>query len=265
MLFCFYQNNSLVVSETDYYNDLIPEAFNNFKIVQISDLHNKQFGKGQSKLNKQIEDQRPDVIVVTGDLIDRRKYDLEISMQFIRGAVEIAPVYYISGNHEAWSGKYPDIIGRLTEEGVHVLDDDFMEIERGGSKIKLYGVSDPDFHTSRYSQGTDTDHMEQLLHDWSGEEGFKILLSHRPELFELYSINNMDLIFSGHAHGGQFVIPLLGGVIAPDQGFFPEYTTGSYTSGKSTMFVSRGLGNSIIPVRIFNRPEIVAVTLKSID
>jgi predicted MPP superfamily phosphohydrolase len=105
--------------------------------------------------------------------------------------------------------------------------------------------------------------MKEKLNKWSSDENFKILLSHRPELFDLYSDNDMDLIFAGHAHGGQFRIPFIGGLVAPDQGLVPEFTSGSYTQNSSTMFVSRGLGNSIVPIRIFNRPEIVVVTLKS--
>jgi uncharacterized protein len=265
IVFCIWQNNSIVVSSSDYYSSKLPVDFNNFKIVQISDLHNKMFGEDQSKLLSQVESLLPDIIIVTGDLVDRRKFDLDIAMCFINDAVEIAPTYYVSGNHEAWSGKYLQITHRLMEAGVYIMDDTALELIKGSSTIQILGLSDPDFLTSDYLEGTNTSKLEEQLKQWSKSDKFKILLSHRPELFDLYRENNIDLIFSGHAHGGQFRIPFVGGLVAPDQGLFPQYTIGSYSNESSTMFVSRGLGNSIIPIRIFNRPEIVAVTLKSIN
>lgn len=257
IVFSIWQNNSIVISNFNYNSDIVPEGFNNFKIVHISDLHNKVFGNEQDKLIEKVEALESDIIVITGDLIDRRRYNLEKSMYFINASVEIAPVYYVSGNHEAWSGRFSEIEGRLINAGVKIMDDSETEIRRGNSSIKLLGLSDPDFLTSDYIDGTDTSKLEE-----EGEE-LKILLSHRPELFELYSDNNIDMIFSGHAHGGQIRLPLIGGLIAPDQGLFPKYTAGSYTSSTSTMYVSRGLGNSLFPVRVFNRPEIISVTLKS--
>lgn len=261
--FSIWQNNSIVISNFDYNKSKLPTEFNNFKIVHISDLHNKVFGDEQDKLIGKVEDLSPDIIVITGDLIDRRRYNLEKAMLFINSAVKIAPVYYVSGNHEAWSGKYYEIKERLIEAGVIVMEDSKLDITRGNNSIKLLGLSDPDFLTSDYIDGTDTSKVEEKLKEWSEIEGFKILLSHRPELFDLYSENNIDMIFSGHAHGGQIRLPFVGGLVAPDQGLFPKYTAGSYTSNTSTMYVSRGLGNSLFPVRVFNRPEIISVTLKS--
>ncbi|MGG7142638.1 metallophosphoesterase [Clostridium nigeriense] len=261
-IFSIWQNNSIVISNYNYESSEILSEFNNFKIVQISDLHNKNFGEEQSKLLEKVESLSPDIIVVTGDLIDRRKYNLDIAMNFINKAVEIAPIYYVSGNHEAWSGKYSEIKERLIEAGVNIIDDKNVEIKNGDERIHLLGLSDPAFLTSNYIDGTDTSSIDRNLSNWSEIEGFNILLSHRPELFDLYSKNNIDLVFSGHAHGGQIRIPFIGGLIAPNQGFFPKYTSGSYNSDKTTMFVSRGLGNSIFPLRVFNRPEVISVTLK---
>ena len=261
--FSIWQNNSIVISNFDYNKSELPTEFNNFKIVHISDLHNKVFGDEQDKLIGKVEDLLPNIIVITGDLIDRRRYNLEKAMLFINSAVKIAPVYYVSGNHEAWSGKYYEIKERLIDAGVIVMEDSKLDITRGNNSIKLLGLSDPDFLTSDYIDGTDTSKVEEKLKEWSEIEGFKILLSHRPELFDLYSENNIDMIFSGHAHRGQIRLPFVGGLVAPDQGLFPKYTAGSYTSNTSTMYVSRGLGNSLFPVRVFNRPEIISVTLKS--
>ncbi|HHY81122.1 MAG TPA: metallophosphoesterase [Clostridiales bacterium] len=264
LCFIIWQNNSIVVTESDYVNAKIPEAFHNFKIAHISDLHNKRFGKGQTKILKKLKNISPDIIVITGDMIDRRKYDLDAALEFIEGAISIAPVYYVSGNHEAWSGKYESIKESLEKAGVTVLDDIRVELKRGDSTIYISGLSDPDFLTSSYLEGTETTSVEEQLRQWSAyNDDFNILLSHRPELFDMYCKYGMDLIFTGHAHGGQFRIPFIGGLVAPDQGFFPKYTSGSHTKNLSTMYVSRGLGNSIVPIRIFNRPEIVVVSLES--
>ncbi|MGE5626893.1 MAG: metallophosphoesterase [Solirubrobacterales bacterium] len=260
--FCFWQNNSIVTSEFVYVNSKIPSEFSGYKIVHISDLHNKEFGKDQKDILNKIKSESPDIIIITGDLIDRRKYDLDTAMTFISGAIKIAPVFYVSGNHEAWSGEFSLIKERLRIEGVHVLDNEEFEIIKETGKIKLLGLSDPAFLTDNYMESKDYSKLNIQLKGWAKEDSFKILLSHRPELFNMYLKNNIDLIFSGHAHGGQIRIPFLGGIFAPDQGLFPKYTSGSYNKDATTMFVSRGLGNSIAPVRIFNRPEIIVVTLK---
>ena len=262
-VFVIWENNSITITSSEYSSQKVPPDFDNFTIAHVSDLHNKRFGKDQSILLKKLTSTSPDIIVITGDLIDRRKYNLDIAMEFIEGALEIAPIYYVSGNHEAWSGKFSIIKDSLEQAGVIVLDDAELELVHGNSSILLLGLSDPGFLTNSYFQGTDITSMEDKLKKWSDYDRFMILLSHRPELFNLYVENNLDLIFSGHAHGGQFRIPFIGGIIAPDQGLFPKYTSGSYVKNNSTMFVSRGLGNSIIPVRVFNKPEIVVVTLKA--
>lgn len=263
IVFFVWQNNSITTTQIEISNSQIPDAFDKFNIVQISDLHNKVFRTKQSSLLKSVIEASPDIIVITGDLVDRRKYDLDDAMLFVDGAVRIAPVYFVSGNHEAWSEEYDDISKRLIAAGVVILDDAKVELKRNGEVVELLGLSDPDFLTSTYFEGTKYSSLKQHLSDLADESVFQILLSHRPELFDLYVDNNIDLIFSGHAHGGQFRFPRAGGLIAPDQGLFPKYTSGSYKLEQSTMVVSRGLGNSIIPVRIFNRPEVVIVTLKS--
>lgn len=264
IIFCIYENNSIVITKSNFSSKKITSDFEGFTIAQISDLHNKLFGNDQAKILNKLKSISPDIIVVTGDLIDRRKYNLDIAMTFISGAVKIAPVYYVSGNHEAWSGNFPLIKKRLVEAGVNVLDDIAVELTKGKTSINIVGLSDPDFLTSDYIEGTNTSKTIEQLKQWSMGKNFKILLSHRPELIDLYSENSMDLVFTGHAHGGQIRIPFIGGLIAPDQGIFPKYSSGSYSKDSTTMFVSRGLGNSIFPVRVFNRPEIVVVTLRNL-
>ncbi len=263
VLFIGWQNNHIVIREISYKNPKIPNDFREYKIVHISDLHNKEFGKNQKRLLKKVEKASPDIIVITGDLIDRRRYNLDTAIELIEGGMKIAPIYYVSGNHEAWSGKYEEIKDNLSDLGVEILDDRKIELIKNGGKIEILGLADPAFFTKTYREENKLSKLEKNLKDMSDDSIFQILLCHRPELFDIYIDENIDLIFSGHAHGGQFRIPFLGGLLAPGQGFFPKYTSGIYREGKSSLLVSRGLGNSIVPIRIFNRPEIIVLTLEN--
>lgn len=259
--FIYWQNNAIKVNSIDYKNEKIPGSFDGYKIVHISDLHNKEFGKNQGILLSKIKKVNPDIILLTGDMIDRRKYNLKVTMDFIEGAVKIAPVYFVTGNHEAWSGKWEEIKNEFLKAGVKILEDEKLQIERMNEKINILGLKDIDFFTSSYFEGSNTSYLEEKLIQLADKNTFSILLCHRPELINIYAKENIDLVFSGHAHGGQIRLPLIGGLYAPDQGFFPKYTSGAYKVGNTTEIVSRGLGNSIFPLRVFNQPEIIAVTL----
>ena len=241
----------------------LPKAFDGFRIAQLSDLHNCQMGKNNEKLLSMLRAEAPDIIVITGDMIDSRQTDVDIALHLARELVQIAPCYYVSGNHEARVSEYDSLKAGLVELGVAVLENAKVTIESSGEEITLAGVVDPSFKTD-YLQGDDAAVMSSTLSELLEEnDGYTILLSHRPELFNVYVENNIDLIFSGHAHGGQFRIPFIGGLIAPNQGLFPKYDAGIYKEGNTTMVVSRGIGNSIVPFRINNRPEIVLVELAS--
>ena len=257
-----WQNNSISINEIVFKNDIVPESFNGYKILQISDLHNKVFGSKQNKILSKIEKINPDIIVITGDLIDSNNTNIDVAMDLINGAINIAPIYYVSGNHEAWSGSYNDLKSKLENSGVVVLDNRKIQVFNDNDSIDIIGLSDTAFIESdwlEYGGNTKTKNLLTTLAEDS--TNFKILLSHRPELFDIYSNSNVNLIFSGHAHGGQIRLPFIGGLIAPDQGFFPKLTEGIHTSNNTSMVISRGLGNSIIPVRVFNRPELIVVTL----
>lgn len=255
--FFYWQNNSIIITEMVFKNDTIPESFKGYKILQISDLHNKEFGSKQNRILSKIENINPDMIVITGDLIDSNNTNIDIAMELINGAINIAPIYYVSGNHEAWSGSYDSLKSKLENSGVVVLDNEKFEVFNDSDSIDIIGLADTSF--IEYGGNAETNNLLNTLTE--GSTNFKILLSHRPELFDIYSNSNVNLIFSGHAHGGQFRLPFIGGLIAPGQGFFPKLTEGMHTSNDTSMIISRGLGNSIIPVRIFNRPELVVVTL----
>lgn len=239
----------------------LPDAFDGYRIAQVSDLHNAEFGDGNQRLLDMLREAEPDMIAITGDLIDSRKTNIAVALAFAEEAVRIAPCYYVSGNHEARVPEYRELKAGLEAAGVTVLDDARVEIEISGKSITIIGVNDPSFHADYLT--SDAAVMDRKLSELSSEDaGFAILLSHRPELFDTYVAHDMDLVLTGHAHGGQFRLPLIGGLIAPNQGLFPKYDDGLYSEGNTNMIVSRGLGNSIIPFRFNNRPEVVLIELK---
>ena len=250
-------NTALELNIYHVESDKIPNAFGGFRIAQVSDLHNTEIGKDNEKLLSMLREADPNIIVITGDMVDCRKTNIDISLAFAEQAVQIAPCYYVTGNHEVYVEEYEDFKNSLIDLGVIVLADVKTEIELSGEKITLVGVDDPSF------SWTDNETLikEKLDNLLSEDDGYTILLSHRPELFEIYVEKGVDLVFTGHAHGGQVVIPFIGGVIAPNQGFFPKYDAGIYTDGETNMLVSRGIGNSLFPFRVNNRPEIVLVEL----
>ena len=239
----------------------LPDAFDGYRIAQVSDLHNAEFGDRNQRLLEMLREAEPDMIAITGDLIDSRKTNIAVALAFAEEAVKFAPCYYVSGNHEARVSEYQELKTGLEAAGVTVLDDAQVKIEVSGESITVIGVNDPCFHADYLT--SDAAVMDRKLSELSSEDaGFTILLSHRPELFDTYVAHDMDLILTGHAHGGQFRLPLIGGLIAPNQGLFPKYDDGLYSEGNTNMIVSRGLGNSIIPFRFNNRPEVVLIELK---
>ncbi len=242
-------------------SDRLPAAFNGYKIALVSDVHNAEFGKNNSRLLARIKKEAPDMIAITGDLIDPRKNDLRKAQTLVRGLTEIAPCYYVTGNNEALVGEeYAALEKVLLDAGVTVLHDRAVELTKNGDTVWLAGLDDPDF-TDRHT-AVQKDMLQTRLRRLELLEGYRILLSHRPETFEAYAAEGIDLALTGHTHGGQFRLPFIGGIAAPNQGFFPKYDAGVYTQGDTTMVVSRGIGNSVIPVRFNNRPEIVLVTLQ---
>ena len=228
----------------------------------VSDLHNAEFGENNVRLLELLSESRPDIIVITGDLVDSGHTDIDIAISFAEEAARIAPVYYVTGNHEARLSQYDRLRNGLEAADVSMLEDRAVELERDGEKITLVGLSDPDFTVRGDIFGEVPAMVSTKLESLADtESSYTILLSHRPELFESYAGSGIDLVLSGHAHGGQFRLPFIGGLVAPNQGLFPKYDAGLYTESSTQMVVSRGIGNSIIPVRFNNRPEIVIVEL----
>ncbi len=256
-------NTALQLNTYTVSSERLPEAFDDYRIAHISDLHNAEMGNNNEKLLTMLQDAEPDIIAITGDLIDSRNTDIEIALQFAEEAVKIAPCYYVTGNHEARVSEYEDLRNGLTELGVIVLGNERIDLVQNSETITLIGITDPSFKTDYLFGDANTvveKHLQELMNESSS---YTLLLSHRPELFEIYANNEVDLVLSGHAHGGQFRLPFVGGLVAPNQGLFPEYDAGLYAEGNTNMIVSRGVGNSIIPFRFNNRPEMILIELQS--
>ncbi len=261
--YCIYQNNALTLSEYEYTNKKLPAEFDGFRIVQISDFHNTRSSVLRDSIIKELAALSPDIIVITGDFIDCRKTNTEISLDFAEELLKTAPVYYSTGNHEA---RLPDIYESFERElknlGVAVLRNSCAAITENNSIINLIGIDDATFYGSENEKSVSTAAaLNEVVYD---KNLFTITLSHRPEVFSVYVENNLDLVFSGHAHGGQFIIPFIGGLFSPTEGLFPEYSQGSHNKNDTTMIISRGIGNSVFPIRINNRPEIISVTLRAV-
>lgn len=240
-------NTALELNTYTITSDKLPEAFDGYSIAHISDLHNAEMGEDNEKLLSMLRSAEPEMIAITGDLIDSRNTNVEIALEFAKEAMKVAPCYYVTGNHEARVSEYDELKEGLAELGVVVLEDECIELEQDSEHIVLIGVDDPSFDTD-YLFGDAKMVMESKLQDLTGEDDrYTVLLSHRPELFDVYVESGVDLILSGHAHGGQFRLPFVGGLVAPNQGFFPEYDGGLHT--KKTQICSSAVALEIVSFR----------------
>lgn len=260
ILWLLWGNQALTMETVTVADPELPEAFRGFRIAQVSDLHNAEFGAGNRQLLALLEDAQPDIIVITGDLIDSRNTDLQTALEFVRGAVRIAPCYFVTGNHESRVESYPWLEERMISAGVTVLRGAAAEVERDGETIRVIGAEDYCFFDFPLGEDCVAAMMEGIVPFF--QEGYNLLLCHRPEPITRFAGMDVDLVLSGHAHGGQIRIPFVGGLYAPDQGFFPEYDEGLYRVGEQFLVVSRGLGNSLFPLRVNNRPQLVLITLE---
>ena len=260
LTFFWYENHHIVVSEYEYrYNERLQfagdlEQTGSIRIVQLSDFHNAMFGKKNSRLIDTISAIEPDIIVITGDIVDSNHTNVDIALELVDKISQICDVYYVTGNHEDLLSvdEQEKLFGGLKQAGTVILDNQSIAVNRNGLSINLIGIGDANLNGNTLENVIATIDNDNLT----------VLLAHEPQLLEKYARNNVDIVFSGHAHGGQFRIPGVGGLVAPDQGFFPKLTEGKHVKGNTTMYISRGLGNSIIPVRLFNDPEIVCVEIK---
>lgn len=265
VIWTIWGNTALTLTRISAESDKIPQEFDGFKIAHISDLHDAELGEDNAALIALIADEKPDIIAITGDLIDSNRTDIDRALRFASRAAELAPVYYVTGNHEGALMDYWKLKEGLETLGVTVLTDSAVTITREGAAIRIIGIDDPNFATrDEIAEGFPA-MIKGKVQRLCAEDEFNLLLAHRPEYIESYIAGGAELILSGHTHGGQLRLPFIGGLIAPGQGLFPKYDAGLYKFDGAKMIISRGLGNSVIPLRFNNRPEVVSVTLKHVD
>lgn len=249
--------DDLEISRYEVASQKLPESFDGFKIVQLSDLHGAEFGEDGMELVDKVGSLEPDMIALTGDFVTDEG-DLAAVKKLAGRLTELCPVYFVSGNHEFGSGLAVKVRNILERAGVKYLSNEYLTISRGDDEILLGGVEDP----LAYADMLSPDELAQKMND-AAPDAFKILLGHRNYWMTEYPELPVDLIFCGHAHGGLIRIPGVGGLIGTDRRLFPDFDAGEYNNGRYTLIVSRGLGNSVSIPRIFNRPEIVCVELSS--
>ena len=271
----FLDNRLIRTTRVTLEEENLPQAFEGTRIVHLSDLHNARFGNGQERLRKAIEAQNPDLVVMTGDLVSSGDTDIQASLDLMEQLALRYETLFSMGNHEQiriWLGK--DGVGgigaRLSERGVHVLDNSFYEWNRGSDRIRiagytaeLYEFADRDGKLSAGVSERDPAPLYKSL--GMPDKGVDLLLAHNPDYLPRYAAWGAEIVLSGHLHGGVIRIPGVGGMLSPSHEWFPQYDAGLYVSDDTQLFVNRGLGNSVIPVRVFNPPEIVVVTLKSAE
>ncbi len=260
--FLYWQTYGIKTINLLFENENIPKNFDGVKILHLSDFHNSK-----PCLEKTIQiakKEKPDYIFFTGDIIDSRKTDIKIAEKLLIALNEICKVYYILGNHEVRIKNLQEFKETVKNTKTLLLENEKITLNNNGDIISLIGICDQNLSsnktTSKMQKENYKNHIKRLA---VADNTFKILLIHRPEYFREYVENGYDLIFAGHTHGGQFNIPFTDiGVYVPDQGLFAKYAKGIKTKDKSTLVISSGIGNSSFPFRLFNRPEIIAVTLK---
>lgn len=253
-------DNRIEVTHYDISSPKIPEEFDGYKILQISDYH----ADSVPGLIEEIEQESPDIIVSTGDLVhDTGSYTPGVRL--CRHLIDISPVYAVTGNHDLWRSDYDEFERELTEVGVKTLHDERVILKRNESEISLSGIDDP----FALNSVKIAENIEDSLAKLPRYNGYDILLFHRANLFDRLKYRGFNLILAGHMHGGQFRIPKGRGVVAPKSSwgskssmFFPKYFAGHYHAPHTDMIVNRGIGNPMLLPRLFNRPEITVITLK---
>lgn len=264
IMFCFEQNNRIVITKYSLKN-----TNNGIRILLVSDLHSKQFGKDNKRLLKKIKEQSPDLIAFTGDLINDKGKKIDETLRFVSGLSKAAPVYYVPGNHEHRLDCFEELMEKIKNAGAAVLLDEIKSVQIKGRTINIAGLDENQASFKNYSERRKGNfkykNYDAFFEEFCKKEGFRLVLSHYPENFAAigensYNKYDFELMLAGHAHGGQFILPLTGSVYSPGQGLFPKYASGIHGE-KPKLTVSRGLGNSEFPLRLFNHPEIIIIDI----
>ncbi|NLX64796.1 MAG: metallophosphoesterase [Clostridiaceae bacterium] len=275
IVFFYWQNHTLQITRYELVYDNLPKGFDGYRIVQISDMHGKTFGKENIGLAERIKSLKPDILLITGDMMSSTINDEGAFFDFLDHFNKACPIYMCLGNHEQIASqlsgdndRYSNFINNIRKKGVILLDNEKIKVKKGTDSITISGLTLELYHYSRrdvdynvQNMSLTVSYMEAVL--GKSPDGFNILIAHNPAYFQEYVSWGADLILSGHMHGGVIRVPFLGGVFSSEKVFFPEYDAGLFESGTSRMVVNRGLGYSKINIRLFNRPEISSIVLKS--
>ena len=248
-------NTRIVCDKYEIESSSLPEAFDGFRIVQLSDLHGKVFGKDNEKLLRKIAAQKPDIIAVTGDMVDKAGM-VSYAEDLVSRLCEIAPVYYVTGNHEWAIKEARDVVAAVERAGGTPLRNKYATVERGGDTIVIAGIDDPN---GPYDMMTPQELSDKV--DKNAPDTFSVLLAHRNDPFTYLGLT-FDAVLCGHAHGGVIRLPVIGGLLGTNHKLFPDFTDGTFSLGSGTLFVSRGLGNANAIPRFLNNPQIAVLELK---
>ena len=255
--FVYWQNFTLQVEPVELVFESLPPQFDGLRVAELSDLHGRSFGKNNVRLLRTLQRARPDMICICGDLFDE-KTDLSMLEPLLTGLTEIAPVYYVTGNHEWQVKNLREILQKMRAWGVTVLENEGRVLSRGGAEMVVAGVHDP---CGPYDMKTPAALVRELR-SAQGDD-FVLMLSHRNDELAMWSQLGVQLVLSGHCHGGVVRLPFVGGVFGTRRELFPEYDAGVYRQDGTTLFVSRGLGYTNVHFRLFNRPHVPIMILRS--
>lgn len=255
--FVYWQNFTLQVEPVELFFESLPPQFDGLRVAELSDLHGRSFGKNNVRLLRTLQKARPDMICICGDLFDE-KTDLTMLEPLLTGLTDIAPVYYVTGNHEWQVKNLREILQKMRAWGVTVLENEGRVLSRGGAEMVVAGVHDP---CGPYDMKTPAALVRELRSVQGND--FILMLSHRNDELAMWSQLGVQLVLSGHCHGGVVRLPFVGGVFGTRRELFPEYDAGVYRQDGTTLFVSRGLGYTNVHFRLFNRPHVPIMILRS--
>ena len=255
--FLLWGNCSMQTTETALVSPALPPAFDGLRIVELADLHGRVFGRGSRRLLAAVRRAEPDLICIDGDLFDEHT-DLAMLPPLLRGLCAIAPVYYVTGNHEWRVPGLRGILAQMRACGVTVLQDDWRVLRRGEDALVLAGTDDPCGPAERK---TPAELIADIRAD-AGEAAFLLLLAHRNDQLPQWSALGVQAVLAGHCHGGVVRLPFVGGLFGTDRRLFPAWDAGLYRQGETALYVSRGLGYTNVHFRLFNRPEVAVIVLR---
>ena len=254
--FVYQQNCTLQVDAVELFFESLPPQFDGLRVAELSDLHGRSFGKNNIRLLHALRAARPDLICICGDLFDE-KTDLSMLEPLLTGLTDIAPVYYVTGNHEWQVKNLPQLLQKMRGWGVTVLENEGRALSRGGAEILIAGVHDP---CGPYDMPSPASVVSGLRR--TAGSRFLLMLSHRNDELAMWSALGVQFVLSGHCHGGVIRLPFVGGVFGTQRELFPDFDAGVYRQGGTTLYVSRGLGYTNVHFRLFNRPHVPILILR---